>query len=123
MIGLEDVPHHGSAEPGGCLRYREAVGLSPKDGRHDSQHPLPELMDPSNLNQCFHLVANDQVRRLVGTVKNVASRDCSTRLRATMRPSMNARLACYVQEYRYRHHAGVRKVCLCDRSSATEPIL
>jgi type IV secretion system protein TrbE len=36
---------------------------------------LPELMDPRERFSAFTYVANDRMRRLVGTVKNVTSRE------------------------------------------------
>lgn len=53
----------------------EALGLSQKTVDTIHNYPLPELMDPSNRFSAFTYVANDKVRRLVGTVKNVASRE------------------------------------------------
>ena len=38
-------------------------------------YPLPELMDPKERFSAFTYIANDKIRRLVGTVKNVASRE------------------------------------------------
>ena len=52
-----------------------ALGLSEKTIETISSYPLPELMDPKERFSAFTYVANDRVRRLVGTVKNVASRE------------------------------------------------
>jgi type IV secretion system protein TrbE len=52
-----------------------ALGLSEKTVETISSYPLPELMDPKERFSAFTYVANDRVRRLVGTVKNVASRE------------------------------------------------
>jgi type IV secretion system protein TrbE len=53
----------------------EALGLSPKTVDTIHNYPLPELMNPSDRFSAFTYLANDKVRRLVGTVKNVASRE------------------------------------------------
>src|SRR6516165_4891802 len=53
----------------------EALSLSPKTMETINNYPLPELMDPRERFSAFTYVANDRVRRLVGTVKNVASRE------------------------------------------------
>ena len=52
-----------------------ALGLSEKTVETISSYPLPELMDPKERFSAFTYIANDKVRRLVGTVKNVASRE------------------------------------------------
>jgi hypothetical protein len=41
-------------------------------------YPLPELMDPKERFSAY--IANDKIRRLVGTVKNVASRELLCRI-------------------------------------------
>jgi hypothetical protein len=53
----------------------DALNLSDKTVETVNAYPLPELMDPKERFSAFTYVANDQVRRLVGTVKNVASRE------------------------------------------------
>jgi hypothetical protein len=53
----------------------EALSLSSKTVETINAYPLPELMDPTERFSAFTYVANDKVRRLVGTVKNVASRE------------------------------------------------
>jgi hypothetical protein len=53
----------------------EALSLSPKTIETINNYPLPELMDPRERFSAFTYVANDRLRRLVGTVKNVASRE------------------------------------------------
>jgi type IV secretion system protein TrbE len=52
-----------------------ALGLSEKTVETIHSYPLPELMDTKERFSAFTYVANDKVRRLVGTVKNVASRE------------------------------------------------
>src|ERR1700758_2681215 len=52
-----------------------ALGLSDKTVETINSYPLPELMDPKERFSAFTYVANDKIRRLVGTVKNVASRE------------------------------------------------
>jgi len=53
----------------------EALNLSAKTVDTINNYPLPELMDPKERFSAFTYVANDKVRRLVGTVKNAASRE------------------------------------------------
>jgi hypothetical protein len=53
----------------------EALSLSGKTVETINAYPLPELLDPKERFSAFTYVANDKVRRLVGTVKNVASRE------------------------------------------------
>jgi hypothetical protein len=53
----------------------EALSLSEKTVDTINSYPLPELMDPRERFSAFTHVANDKIRRLVGTVKNVASRE------------------------------------------------
>src|SRR3984893_13832158 len=53
----------------------EALSLSEKTVETINAYPLPELMDPRERFSAFTYVANDQIRRLVGTVKNGASRE------------------------------------------------
>jgi hypothetical protein len=53
----------------------EALSLSPKTMETINNYPLPELMDPRERFSAFTYVANDRMRRMVGTVKNVASRE------------------------------------------------
>jgi hypothetical protein len=53
----------------------EALSLSDKTVETLNAYPLPELMDPKERFSAFTYVANDKVRRLVGTVKNVTSRE------------------------------------------------
>lgn len=53
----------------------EALSLSDKTVETINAYPLPELMDPKERFSAFTYVANDQVRQLIGTVKNVASRE------------------------------------------------
>src|SRR6478736_33187 len=52
-----------------------ALGLSDKTVETINSYPLPELMDPRERFSAFTYIANDKVRQLVGTVKNVASRE------------------------------------------------
>ncbi len=52
-----------------------ALGLSDKTVETINSYPLPELMDPKERFSAFTYIANDKIRRLVGTVKNVASRE------------------------------------------------
>ena len=52
-----------------------ALGLSHKTVETINSYPLPELMDPKERFSAFTYIANDKIRRLVGTVKNVASRE------------------------------------------------
>ena len=52
-----------------------ALRLSDKIVETINSYPLPELMDPKERFGVFTYIANDKVRRLVGTVKNVASRE------------------------------------------------
>ena len=53
----------------------EALSLSEKTIETIYNYPLPELMDPKDRFSAFTYVANDRSRRLIGTVKNVASRE------------------------------------------------
>ncbi|MBV9489688.1 MAG: hypothetical protein JO069_08195, partial [Verrucomicrobia bacterium] len=53
----------------------EALGLSEKTVETIHHYPLPELMDPKERFSAFTYVANDRSRRLIGTVKHVASRE------------------------------------------------
>jgi len=53
----------------------QALGLSEKTVETIHSYPLPELMDPKDRFSAFTYVANDKVRRMIGTVKNVASRE------------------------------------------------
>ena len=52
-----------------------ALGLSDKTVETIHSYPLPELMDPKERFSAFTYIANNKIRRLVGTVKNVASRE------------------------------------------------
>jgi hypothetical protein len=52
-----------------------ALNLSEKTVETINAYPLPELMDPKERFSAFTYVANDKIRRLVGTVKNVVSRE------------------------------------------------
>jgi hypothetical protein len=52
-----------------------ALGLSDKTVETIHSYPLPELMNPKERFSAFTYIANDKIRRLVGTVKNVASRE------------------------------------------------
>jgi hypothetical protein len=52
-----------------------ALGLSDKTVETINSYPLPELMDPRERFSAFTYIANNKHRRLVGTVKNVASRE------------------------------------------------
>jgi TraG P-loop domain len=52
-----------------------ALSLSDKTVETINSYPLPELMDPKERFSAFTYIANDKIRRLVGTVKNVASRE------------------------------------------------
>ena len=53
----------------------QALGLSEKTVETIHSYPLPELMDPKDRFSAFTYIANDKVRRMIGTVKNVASRE------------------------------------------------
>ncbi len=53
----------------------EALSLSDRTVDTIHHYPLPELMDPHDRFSAFTYVANHRSRRLVGTVKNVASRE------------------------------------------------
>ena len=52
-----------------------ALALSDKTVETINSYPLPELMDPKERFSAFTYIANDKIRRLVGTVKNVTSRE------------------------------------------------
>jgi hypothetical protein len=52
-----------------------ALNLSEKTVETINSYPLPELMDPKERFSAFTYIANDKIRKLVGTVKNVASRE------------------------------------------------
>ncbi|MBV9674320.1 MAG: hypothetical protein JO076_16040, partial [Verrucomicrobia bacterium] len=52
-----------------------ALSLSSKTIDTINSYPLPELMDPRDRFSAFTYVANHKTRRLIGTVKNVASRE------------------------------------------------
>jgi hypothetical protein len=52
-----------------------ALGLSDKTVETINSYPLPELMDPKERFSAFTYIANDKVRRSIGTVKYVASRE------------------------------------------------
>ena len=52
-----------------------ALGLSDKTVETINAYPLPELMGPKERFSAFAYIANHKIRRLVGTVKNVASRE------------------------------------------------
>jgi hypothetical protein len=102
----------------------EAVSLSQKTVDTIHNYPLPELMDPSNRFSAFTYIANDQVRRLVGTVKNVASRELLYAASSDNETfdERTVRLATYknivtgiIQES--------EKLACATESSATEPIL
>src|SRR5260370_17168195 len=77
----------------------EAVSLSQKTVDTIHNYPLPELMDPATRFSAFTYIANDKIRRLFGTVKNVASRellyaassdtDPFTNLTTPLSPSIN----------------------------------
>ena len=53
----------------------KALGLSEKTVETIHAYPLPELMDSKDRFSAFTYIANDKVRRMIGTVKNVASRE------------------------------------------------
>ena len=53
----------------------QALGLSEKTVETIHSYPLPELMVPKERFSAFTYITNDKVRRMVGTVKNVASRE------------------------------------------------
>ncbi|MBV8898893.1 MAG: hypothetical protein JOY92_02130 [Verrucomicrobia bacterium] len=53
----------------------EALSLSEKTIETIYNYPLPELMDPKDRFSAFTYVANERSRKLIGTVKNVASRE------------------------------------------------
>jgi hypothetical protein len=53
----------------------QALGLSEKTVETIHSYPLPELMAPKERFSAFTYVTNDKLRRMVGTVKNVASRE------------------------------------------------
>jgi type IV secretion system protein TrbE len=102
----------------------EALGLSQKTVDTIHNYPLPELMAPSNRFSAFTYVANDKIRRLVGTVKNVASRELLyaassdneifDERRASLSSYKNV-VAGIIQES--------EKLACATEASATEPIL
>jgi hypothetical protein len=85
---------------------------------------LPELMDPKERFSAFTYVANDRSRKLIGTVKNVASRELLYAA-SSDNETFDQRAAAL------RRHANVMNAILqesqhtvCAREeSATEPIL
>ena len=102
----------------------EALNLSAKTVDTINNYPLPELLDPKERFSAFTYVANDKVRRLVGTVKNVASRellyaassDNETFDRRTQALSRYQNIVSgIIQES--------EKVAAASERSATEPIL
>ena len=102
----------------------EAVGLSQKTVDTIHNYPLPELMDPSNRFSAFTYVANDQVRRLVGTVKNVASRELLYAASSDNETfdERTARLATYKNIVTGIMQESEKFACATE-SAATEPIL
>ena len=92
-----------------------ALGLSDKTVETINSYPLPELMDPKERFSAFTYIANDKIRRLVGTVKNVASRELlyaassdNETFDSALPPSVPIR-------HCYWHHPGIRKVALRQR--------
>jgi hypothetical protein len=53
----------------------QALGLSEKTVETIHSYPLPELTDPKDRFSALTYIANDKLRRMIGTVKNVASRE------------------------------------------------
>src|SRR6201981_3520585 len=102
----------------------EAIGLSQKTVDTIHNYPLPELMDPSNRFSAFTYIANDQVRRLVGTVKNVASRELLYAASSDNETfdQRSASLGSYKNVVPGIIHESEKLLCASE-ASATEPIL
>jgi hypothetical protein len=102
----------------------EALGLSQKTVDTIHNYPLPELMDPANRFSAFTYIANDKIRRLVGTVKNVASRELLYAA-SSDNETFDERTACLAT---YKNIVtGImqesEKFACATEASATEPIL
>jgi type IV secretion system protein TrbE len=101
-----------------------ALSLSQKTVDTIHNYPLPELMDPSDRFSAFTYVANDKIRRLVGTVKNVASRELLYAA-SSDNETFDERTAC-LSSYK-NIVAGIlqesEKISCATEASATEPIL
>jgi hypothetical protein len=81
-------------------------------------------MDPSDRFSAFTYVANDKIRRLVGTVKNVASRELLYAA-SSDNETFDERTACLAS---YKNIiAGIlqesEKISCATEASATEPVL
>ena len=102
----------------------EALGLSQKTVDTIHNYPLPELMDPSDRFSAFTYVANDKIRRLVGTVKNVTSRELLYAA-SSDNETFDERTAC-LSGYKNVITGIVQeseKLACATEASATEPIL
>ncbi len=102
----------------------EALSLSEKAVETIHNYPLPELMDPKERFSAFTYVANEKRRRLVGTVKNVVSREL---LYAASSDNETFDLrALTLSQYR-NIVAGIiaesEKISVASEESSTEPIL
>jgi type IV secretion system protein TrbE len=58
-----------------AMEIGQALDLSEKTVETIHAYPLPELMAPKERFSAFTYISNDKARRMVGTVKNVASRE------------------------------------------------
>jgi type IV secretion system protein TrbE len=102
----------------------KALGLSQKTVDTIHGYPLPELMDPSDRFSAFTYVANDKVRRLVGTVKHVASRELLYAA-SSDNETFDERAAC-LAGYKNMMTGIIQeseKISCATEASATEPIL
>jgi type IV secretion system protein TrbE len=101
-----------------------ALGLSQKTVDTIHNYPLPELMAPSNRFSAFTYVTNDKVRRLVGTVKNVASRELLYAASSDNETfdERTASLSTYKNVVTGIMQESEKLVCATE-ASATEPIL
>jgi hypothetical protein len=102
----------------------EALGLSQKTVDTIHNYPLPELMDPANRFSAFTYIANDKIRRLVGTVKNVASRELLYAASSDNETfdERTTRLATYKNIVTGIMEESEKFACATE-ASATEPIL
>ena len=102
----------------------KALGLSDKTIDTIRNYPLPELMDPKSRFSAFTYVANDKVRRLVGTVKNVASRELLYAASSDNETfdERTAKLGSYKNIVTGIIHESERTACAAEES-ATESIL
>jgi hypothetical protein len=76
-------------------------------------YPLPELMDPKDRFSAITYIANYKVRRMIGTVKNVASRELLYAA-SSDNETFDQRNAVLggVQKHRARNYRGVSEVAL-----------